>query len=212
MNRCTCTCGKTKTSVIYDYYVPRLSDGEKDHEKLGWESREAQYRRFDILLDNTAFPGMSVLDVGCGLGNLLDAFQEINIPVEYSGIDLIPHMVEQARERYPDARWFCCDIFSHSPFREKEFDVVYASGIFNINLGNNMGFLMRALNLFFSLSKKYVVFNLLSDHSRNQEEGYFYYNGERVRQSISRQFHLEENRIHIISDYLDNDFTVILEA
>ena len=104
------------------------------------------------------FSGMSVLDVGCGLGNLLDAFQERNIPVEYSGIDLIPDMVEKARMRFPEARWFCCDIFSHSPFREKEFDAVYASGIFNINLGNNMCFLLKALNLFFFPVKKVCSF------------------------------------------------------
>ena len=211
MNRCPCHYTGTRTSVIYDYYIPRLNQGEEDHEKLGWESREAQFQRFDVLLNHVSFEGHSVLDVGCGLGNLLDAFKLKNLHVRFTGVDIVSDMILRARQRHPESSWHCCDIFSESPFGDERFDVVFSSGIFNIDLGNNPEFLVNALALFLALSNEYVCFNLLSDRSTDKEEGYYYYSAEEVKQDIINRFSLEEHQITIKSDYLENDFTIIIK-
>jgi len=41
------------------------------YESLNWESQISQYARFEVLLSIGEFEGKKLLDVGCGLGDLL---------------------------------------------------------------------------------------------------------------------------------------------
>jgi SAM-dependent methyltransferase len=50
-------------------------------------------------------PGASVLEIGCGTGDLLAAVQ----PRDGVGVDLSPGMVERARARYPALTWIVGD-------------------------------------------------------------------------------------------------------
>ncbi len=211
MKTCLCQKNLNRRSLIHKYYHPRLSDGDYDHEKLGWESREAQFRRFEVVLDKLGFRDMTILDVGCGLGNLLDFCQMKDLSVHYTGVDILPDMIENASRRHPDARWYCCDLFSENRLCHEKFDLIYSSGIFNLDLGNNSRFLMDALELFLDLSKRYVCFNLLSDSSPDQEKGYYYYSENKVLEDILKKFTLKEHNISIESDYLENDFTVMIK-
>ena len=65
-----------RINVIRSYYDDNMQRSEKDHEILGWESKEAQYERFAALADNVDLEGKKLLDVGCGLGNLLEYLNE----------------------------------------------------------------------------------------------------------------------------------------
>lgn len=53
--------------------------------------------------------GVSVLDLGCGYGRLLDMLQarygRVPPPGRYLGVDLSPNLVDAARERWP-THWF----------------------------------------------------------------------------------------------------------
>lgn len=50
-------------------------------------------------------PGASVLEIGCGTGDLLAALR----PGEGIGVDVSPRMVERARARYPHLTWVVAD-------------------------------------------------------------------------------------------------------
>jgi len=88
-------------------------------------------------------------------------------------------MIEVAQNQNPNLTLVCADIFKDDIFSDK-FDVVYSSGIFNIDLGNNYEFLSNAILRFVSLTEKYVIFNLLADTSLDKESGYFYFNKSKV--------------------------------
>ncbi len=196
--------------MISNYYEPLLEEGHEEFERLGWESAAAQNRRYDIMLETVGFDGMSLLDVGCGLGSLMTAVKNRGWKTEYRGIDLMPEMVEEAREKHPEQEWHCGDLFSENPFNQESFDIVYASGIFNLDLGNNLDFLDKALGCFSSLAKSHICFNLLSEHSMDKEDGYFYYREVDVRRVIARNPELEQGRLRIEHSYLPNDMTVII--
>ena len=212
-NECSCLTEGTLTvkkrkDRISDYYDPLLDGGVEEYEKLGWESAGAQRRRFDVMLDGIGFDGMSILDVGCGLGSLLEALKSRGWESGYWGVDILPEMVEEARLKHPDQDWLCTDLFADNPFEKKSFDVVYASGIFNLDLGNNIDFLKEALNCFAGLSRSHICFNLLSDSSRDKEEGYFYYREDEVRRLVAEE--LSALSIRVEHSYLPNDMTVII--
>ena len=67
--------------------------------------------------------GMSVLDVGCGIGTLSNLFHQCGAIV--TGIDVSLESIQVARQRYPDIR------FIHGDFCEGyfgEYDLVFAFG------------------------------------------------------------------------------------
>lgn len=198
-----------KKDLIKSYYEPKIKEQKSDSAKLGWESEEAQRLRFKALTDNVDLNGKSLLDVGCGLGSLYSFLAERGIAATYTGVDLLEEMVDCAKAKYPEAEFVCDDIFkSEFPVCQR-YDVIYSSGIFNLNLVNNLEFLEKALRIFVGMAGFAVVFNLLSDRSDNKEKEYFYYNAGDVLEIIAR-LPVSPSKTLILDSYLQNDFTVVI--
>lgn len=197
-----------KLETIRKYYESKMGKGLPDYGVLGWESEEAQNLRFEILLSAVGLQGKSLLDVGCGMGNLLQYLKGKNIEVSYTGIDILDSMIEQARLKNQGALFHTSDIFKNNIFPNNSFDIIYASGIFNIDLGNNSEFLPKAVELLLDISKEAVVFNLLHCDSPGRENGYCYFHPDEIR-SMVEGFQDKVERLDIIEAYLHNDFTVV---
>lgn len=198
-----------KKDLIKSYYEPKIRESRSDFDKLGWESEEAQKLRFKVFAGSVDLNGRSLLDVGCGLGSLYSFLRERSINTKYTGVDLLEEMVSCAKTKYPEAEFICADIFEGEFSDGHRYDVIYSSGIFNLNLVNNLKFLEKALQKFIGMADVAVVFNLLSDRSDNKEEEYFYYNPEDVLKIIAR-LPVTPSKTVIADAYLKNDFTVIL--
>lgn len=197
-----------KLNIIKSYYEPNMGKDLPDYKVLGWESIESQRLRFDVLISNVNLDGKRILDVGCGLGNLSEYISEKGIKVDYTGVDILEKMIQCAKKKDLEAEFYCMDIFNAHPFKKGQFDVVYASGTFNLNLGNNMEFLKNALIKFFELSHNAVAFNLLHDMSPDKEGQYYYYKPDIVVELIKEMpYRIDE--VNIIEQYLKNDFTVV---
>lgn len=77
-------------------------------------SREAYYtERFAYaakILHATILPQDTILDVGCGTGNLVPF-----LPVcQYAGIDLVAEFIEEAQKRFPDLSFQCGDVMQET--------------------------------------------------------------------------------------------------
>lgn len=91
--------GRAEDAKFYDRewrtdYKNRLTSS-----KLGWERRVALAQRVASYLVG------SVLDLGCGYGELAQF-----VKAEYLGIDFSPFVIERAREMRPDRRFLVGDI------------------------------------------------------------------------------------------------------
>ena len=193
----------------------------ENYKLLGWESRTAQYKRFAVLADSVFLHKSSILDVGCGLADLFHFItQGFGYNINYIGIDLSPKMIELAKEQLKNIplpknntsviNLLCQDIFSANPYEPGSFDFVYSSGIFNLNLGNNMEFLSKAFALFGSLCRKTFVCSLLSDTSDDKEDMYYYYSKDsisRLLDELKKDYPYSSYKI--VDNYLKNDFSVV---
>jgi SAM-dependent methyltransferase len=197
-----------KLEIIRKYYESRMGIGLPDYGVLGWESEEAQNLRFEVLLSAVELEGKALLDVGCGMGNLLQYLKSKGLSVAYTGTDILESMIEQARLKNPGAAFHHLDIFKNNIFKNNSFDIAYASGIFNIDLGNNSEFLLKALALLLDLSREAVVFNLLHRDSPGRESGYSYFHPDDIKSMVEGMQDRVE-RLDIIEAYLSNDFTVV---
>ena len=196
-------------TIISAYYKDKMKDSEPDFRVHGWESEEAVRERYNVLLRAVDLNGKSLLDAGCGTGALLDEIKGRKIRCGYLGIDILPEMVEMARKRRPDGTFLCLDLSEENPFDRSCFDVVYASGMFNLNTGDNEAFLARMLPMFTEIASECVVFNLLHERSQNREEAYFYSSPQAVDRLLKRA-RIRPRSVEYVDGYRQNDFSVIL--
>jgi len=195
-----------KTEKIRTYYESKMGQGLPDYGVLGWESEKAQQLRFDMLLNAVPLDGKALLDIGCGMGNLLEYLDSKGINVKYTGVDILQSMIEYAKCKKLNGEFCCVDVFEDASYSQRSFDIVYTSGIFNLNLGNNREFLLMALNKMLELAKEAVVFNLLHKDSPDREDKYYYYDPIEIRELLEN--FPEVGNVIIKEQYLNNDFTV----
>ena len=101
-----------------------------------------------------------MLDVGCGFADWADWLQDNVGEVSYTGIDLTPAMIAQARELHPDTDLRVANLLDDDV--EGSFDLVSANGIFYL-LGPEAGPLMeRMVTKMFELCSVAVAFTTLS--------------------------------------------------
>ena len=208
---------KNKKSAIIEHYIKRVKDFNiPEYQVLDWESKEAQELRFKTLIEHFNMESSVLLDVGCGLGSLAEYIDNQNINLHYIGIDIMPEMIERAKAKTfknINPQFMTLDFFGNSN-AEKEFDYIYSSGIFNLNLGNNDKFLKDAIKLFLIASRKGVCFNLL-DISCKEKYGdeYYYYKKEdilKTTKEILESLNIKYN-LKISDEYLMGDFSVFVD-
>lgn len=208
---------KNKKSAIIEHYINRVKDFNiPEYQVLDWESKEAQELRFKTLIEYFNMESSILLDVGCGLGSLAEYIDNQNINLYYIGIDIMPEMIERAKAKTfknINPQFMTLDFFGRTNI-EKEFDYIYSSGIFNLNLGNNDKFLKDAIKLFLIAARKGVCFNLL-DISCKEKYGnkYYYYKKEdilKTTKEILESLNIKYN-LKISDEYLSNDFSVFID-
>ena len=162
-------------------YEDRLDEFGNDVRTVGWGSREDQILRFDQLCREQEIKGRRILDVGCGLGDLvpyLDARSGGDF--QYSGIDLSSRLVEQARVGFGgDNRVFYCGDILDPDFRDKPdmavFDLVFLSGALSFRVDDNIAFAKSMIKYLFALCTETLSLNFLSTHVDSQENKNFHY-------------------------------------
>jgi len=190
---------------IRRHYEPRIAPGRANYDILDWASPQSQRARFEVLARHVELAGRSLLDIGCGLGDLLGFLRERNLDVRYTGVDILDKMVSAARDRHPGGQFLQADLFHQPMFASASFDVTFCSGAFNLNLGNNEQFLPRAVAEMIRLARDVAVFNLLHHRTRSQDDTYFYFDPEEIP-SLTAGLGVT---VQVVDDYLHNDFTVI---
>ena len=196
-----------RLEAIRDHYEPRITPDRPHYDILDWASPVTQEARFRVLADNVSLHGASILDVGCGLGDLRAYLVRRGIDADYTGVDVSDKMVRAALDRQPEGRFVHADLFDPGAqaFPDAGFDVVYCSGIFNLDLGNNVAFVPQAVAVFLRLARRCVVCNMLHKRAGAGDGTYFFFDPAEVLPAL-RNLAAE---VRLIDDYLPNDFTVI---
>jgi len=84
-----------------NYWNKKAQESSTDCERVE-QSRRTQLMRFEAFLQSHDIGGKSILDVGCGAGDLWQYLQHKSIECNYTGFDLSPEMINRCRERFPD--------------------------------------------------------------------------------------------------------------
>jgi SAM-dependent methyltransferase len=175
-----------------------------DPRALDYGSWTSQQTRFRVIAEALPLNGRRVLDVGCGFADLADYLQARYGPVDYEGVDICPHMIEEARRRHPALSLRVLDIIEEDP--GGLYDFVIANGIFYV-WGDDAFEGMRAMiRRMFELSRRATAFTTLSTWAERREPGEF-----RADPSETLAFcRTLTRRVVLRHDYLPHDFAVFL--
>jgi len=172
-----------------------------DHRGVRWSSTEAQFLRFKVLCNiSPDIYTSSILDVGCGLGHLVDHLISQSFQGTYTGIDLSHTMVLRAKKRHPTYSFesnHLDNIEKHSS------DYVLASGLFAFSSWDDFKETVPAL---LSCARKGVAFNCLCDTSKTATSDMWYAN---LNDALDFCKTLTPD-VTLQKSYLDNDFTIYL--
>ncbi|OHA84309.1 MAG: hypothetical protein A2937_02115 [Candidatus Yonathbacteria bacterium RIFCSPLOWO2_01_FULL_47_33b] len=187
---------------IIGFYEDTLNTYGNDARSVHWADTETQRVRFEVLNGVAALGNKSVLDVGCGLGDLYKFFISKEIPVEYTGIDIVPAFVDRARERFPGAVFSVEDIFSV----RGEYDYVLASGALNFMVADSKQYYFSMIKKMFELSKKGLAFNMLNNAEHPTDDTLVSYDIDEVTAYCKTL----SDHVVMTRGYLPWDFTVYM--
>ena len=165
----------------------------------------------ELLSFKSRWKGETLLDVGCGLGDLFHYIKKHNINLKYKGADTSTELINAAKRAYPGGYFFRYDLFVDQAIEQA--DVVVASGLFNLRMGKKsqqLDFLKEGITQLLKLSKEGVVFNLLEENNitkKIKSTEFFYYKKEEIK-TMCTTF---STHVKISQDYLINDMTIKLK-
>ena len=169
---------------------------------VGWlDGRTNQAKRFETLVDIGIESGDSVLDVGCGVGHLIDHFKNIGLEVQYTGLDTNRYAIEQAQKIYVN------ETFIHGTLDviDETYDWGLASGVFNYEFPKLE--MLETVNQLVSKVDKGVAFNLLNGSKKYSSESYEYYQPVEIFSLLNRRGAL----CSVVQNYgIENDFTIYI--
>ena len=165
---------------------------------VGWlDGRQNQTKRFETLLDIGVQEGDSILDLGCGLGHMVEHLEKVGLNVRYTGIDTNKWSIQQAYQ-FREATYIHGTIFDI----QDKYDWGLASGVFNVEFPKSE--MLETINELLSKTNKGVAFNLLSNTSNNS----LTYENYIPEEIVS---HLKGD-VSIVENYgVKNDFTIYIK-
>jgi len=148
-------------ATVLHYHRHRIrSHGVQAIEALGWREEASQSRRFEQIARSADFSHSTVLDLGCGRGELKAYLSERFEGLSYLGVDQQPEFIAAARERYahdPEAAFIEADF---SRLHLPRVDHVLACGALGYRSRNPLH-LNQTIARMFACARRTVVFNVL---------------------------------------------------
>lgn len=174
---------------------------------LGW-LKGKQDTRFEVLTSQYNFSNKSVLDIGCGFGDLNKTLAELCTEYSYFGIDICDELIFKGKELFsaPHTTMVCADFLSYN--FESSFHWAIASGIFNHILakGDNYKFIYSVMEKCYNVVTDGFSFDFIGDRVDYRDEHIFYASPEKILEfaySFSR-------RVILRSDYMPFEFSIFV--
>jgi SAM-dependent methyltransferase len=195
-------------AALLKRYSDRLTQHGATDAALGWTKSKQRLRYYILLeywLSQPSLAPLRVLDFGCGFGDFYGYARERGVELEYTGLDINDDLIEVARQRYPEARFLCLDLFEQ-PLAES-FDIVVSCGVHNYRLADPRAFIERSFELFDRISTIGFAVNFLSNRVTFQNAENSYSAPEEILNLGLRH----SPRVSLRHDYMPFEFTIFVD-
>lgn len=182
------------------HYGPLVSQYGASYQAVDWGSPTSQKLRFQTLLEVGNYLETSILDLGCGVGQLVEYLAASGFQGQYLGLDVLAEMVTCARQTYPGWKFEEGNILD---VEDGYVDYVIGSGLFTFGSEELM---QSTISSMFRVCRKAVAINSLSLWTDQMAAEEFY------ADPLSTLNFCRTITPWVVfrHDYLPNDFTIYL--
>lgn len=156
------------SEALRDHYAQAFRSHGATPEAVNWgkdkDGDSCRYRKMLAVIPPNEKQPVSLLDVGCGYGALLQFAKETNVALAYTGVDVVDDMICEASAKHKDANFLTGDILDLDV--KTRFDYVVCNGILTQKLDASHlemdDFANRLIRRMFALCERGVAFNVMT--------------------------------------------------
>lgn len=202
------TSSKNHTEETKKLYQEKFKKYGVAPQSLLWKTKGSAHQRFRQFWAEIDFTGKSVLDIGCGFGELGNFLTKRYERVSYTGMDIVPEFINEGKKKYPSLNLIIGNYLDDRV--DNRYDIVIASGILNSNYGDdNIKIRTDAIEKMFALTNDVLAFNMLGGHPHpdNTDDSNVWYADslEILKYSLSLT-----RRVILRHHYHPKDFTIFM--
>jgi len=192
---------------IAELYNIRYNNLGRNIKTVGWGNEKDQVLRFEMLLRGLDPKGKTILDIGCGLGDLVTYLHEkTNGDFQYIGIDIADTLVNDAKNFFTTSniQFFTCDIFSMDSMPSVDISVM--SGALSFKTDGIESYAFKTMHKMFEISNEGASLNFLTKYIDFELPKNQHYSPELV---FSKAKELTK-KVNLFHDYELYEFTIQL--
>ena len=167
------------SKLFKEHYEKTFSEFGASSRGVDWGKDEDVLLRYEKMLSvirSKPAQSVSMLDVGCGYGGLLDYAVNRDIEIYYTGIDVAKNMIAHAKLHYENGIFFEGDVLHHS--LDRRFDYVVCNGVLTQKLATTIAemdqFANALIHRMFALCEVGIAFNIMSNKVNFMAENLYY--------------------------------------
>ncbi|MDA7798285.1 class I SAM-dependent methyltransferase [Planktomarina temperata] len=190
-------------------YKEELEKHGPNHKALKWSQFGQDWRFKKIISCMCPSDGgdISVLDLGCGFGDLNEYLKCSFDAYSYHGIDINEEFIDVAKRRYPNQSFKCCDIIETPPIKKFQYSII--SGLFNApKIEDKYGFMFNILDALYQHTKGKLIFNFNSTYNTGEDPNSNYYDPLKVLKYCIENL---STRVHLEHRYQNCDTLIMVE-
>lgn len=193
---------KDQLLSFYNFHLKKFGDRP---EALRWTPK-GQLKRYYTFLDIAPnLNNATVLDYGCGTGDLYRFFKRRGLDVRYTGVDINENFINLAKKKFPECSFKVMNIDDEE--LEGFYDYIFICGVFNLRVPGVDDDLRNALVALFKHCNKALALNALSSHTPVKDPELHFTSPEAMV-----KFSLENLSPSVVlrHDRVQNDFTLFI--
>lgn len=193
------------TDLVARFHSGLLDEwGVEDCRSIGFSDETSQMLRFEII--SSVFEcGTSILDVGCGTGDLFGYLSKSCDQMNYTGIDQQQEFIDRARVVFGTRRSCTFQKIDFTAENLPKKDLIVASGSLNYRRKNS-GSYLNSISRLFDAANSSLVFNML-DATRVFPSDVIV--GQNPDAIIAHCKSISDH-VLLVRGYLSYDFTVVV--
>jgi cyclopropane fatty-acyl-phospholipid synthase-like methyltransferase len=138
---------------------------------VAWSEPGSQVKNWNIISKHIK-DGDSVLDFGCGIGDILNFFKRMSIKIgNYKGVDINPEFITLAKETYPNSEF---QLIKNVEEIDGKYDVVCASGVFTWFITKTD--FVKTITKLYNTANKEVLMTFIHNDVKYDKDSYYYRN------------------------------------
>lgn len=170
--------------LILNLYDEKLKTFGYDLKALGSENQTVKQLRYSIFLNDllsykNKVNNLSLLDFGCGFGNLFKFIKDNNQQnfLNYSGCDINPLFLNYAKKKFLKKKFYQFDLLKKNP--HKKYDFIIFSGTFyqkpiKINYKDFFNYQKKIINKAWNFVNFGIIVNYINEKVDYKKKGLFY--------------------------------------